>query len=99
MDELIIEGEWRYSQNKMKEMAEKKELYLTNKLYLRRIVIEPRSKMLKDLLFRVDKEEVQEKKDELLEEYEKKEVDYNNLSKEQEQHRKRRESMGVQTIP
>ena len=51
--ELVIEGNWRYSQSMMKEYAEKKELYITRDLYLRRIVHEPRYKTLKDLLPRV----------------------------------------------
>lgn len=52
-DELIIEGNWRYSQPAMKEYAEKKELYITRDLYLRRIVKDARYKTLKDLLPRV----------------------------------------------
>lgn len=51
--ELIVEGNWRYSQPAMKEYAEKKELYLTRDLYLRRIVTEARYKTLKDLLPRI----------------------------------------------
>ena len=52
-EELIIEGNWRYSQPAMKEYAEKKELYITRDLYLRRIVKDARYKTLKDLLPRV----------------------------------------------
>lgn len=52
-NELIIEGNWRYSQEKMKEYALKKELYITRDLYLRRIVSDSRYKTLKDLLPRV----------------------------------------------
>ena len=51
--ELVIEGNWRYSQAAMKEYAEKKELYITRDLYLRRIVNDARYKTLKDLLPRV----------------------------------------------
>ena len=51
--ELIVEGNWRYSQPAMKEYAEKKELYLTRDLYLRRIVSDARYKTLKDLLPRI----------------------------------------------
>lgn len=52
-EELVIEGNWRYSQSAMKEYAEKKELYITRDLYLRRIVHDARYKTLKDLLPRV----------------------------------------------
>ena len=52
-DELVIEGNWRYSQPAMKEYAEKKELYLTRDLYLRRIVTDARYKTLKDILPRI----------------------------------------------
>lgn len=52
-DELVIEGNWRYSQQKMTEYATRKEIYITRDLYLRRIVTEARPKMLKDLLPRV----------------------------------------------
>ena len=51
--ELIIEGNWRYSQSAMTEYAEKQEIYITRDLYLRRIVKEARYKTLKDLLPRV----------------------------------------------
>ena len=57
-EELIIEGNWRYGQEAMTEYAQKKELYITRDLYLRRIVNEPRYKGLKDLLLRLgDSEE------------------------------------------
>ena len=52
-EELILEGNWRYSQSSMKEYALKKELYITRDLYLRRIVKETRYKTMKDLLPRV----------------------------------------------
>ena len=48
-----IEGNWRYSQDLMTQYAFNKELYVTRDLYLRRIVNEPRYKMLKDILSRV----------------------------------------------
>ena len=51
--ELEIEGNWRYSQEKMVEFARNGDLYITQDLYLRRIVREPRHKRLKDLLFRL----------------------------------------------
>lgn len=49
-EELIIEGNWRYSQDAMEEFAEADELYITEDLYLRRIVTHPRYKKLKDIL-------------------------------------------------
>lgn len=52
-EELILEGNWRYSQAAMKEYALRKELYITRDLYLRRIVKETRYKTMKDLLSRV----------------------------------------------
>lgn len=51
--DLLIEGNWRYSQEAMEEYALKKELYITRDLYLRRIVSDARYKTLKDLLPRV----------------------------------------------
>lgn len=51
--ELVLEGNWRYSQEAMTEFAMKKELYITRDLYLRRIVNDAREKTLKDLLPRV----------------------------------------------
>ena len=55
--ELVIEGNWRYSQDSMKYFSEKKEIYITRDLYLRRIVAEPRFKGLKDLLLRLGDDE------------------------------------------
>lgn len=52
-DELVIEGNWRYSQEAMYEYALKGEIYITRDLYLRRIVSQARYKMMKDLLPRV----------------------------------------------
>lgn len=52
-EDLIIEGNWRYRQEAMTEYANNNELYITQDLYLRRIVSEPRYKTLKDLLPRV----------------------------------------------
>lgn len=52
-EDLVIEGNWRYKQDAMEEYARKGELYLTQDLYLRRIVSEPRYKTLKDLLPRI----------------------------------------------
>lgn len=60
--ELIIEGNWRYQQDLMTAYALSGELYITQDLYLRRIVTEPREKTLKDLLSRVgDNEELSHK--------------------------------------
>lgn len=53
IEPLEIEGNWRYSQSSMNEYAELNELYITQDLYLRRIVNHPRYKRLKDLLPRV----------------------------------------------
>ena len=50
---LILEGNWRYSQEAMAEYAEKRELYITRDLYLRRIVNDTRYKTMKDLLPRI----------------------------------------------
>lgn len=55
--ELIIEGNWRYGQEAMSDYAEKKEIYITRDLYMRRIVKEPRYKGLKDLLLRLGDDE------------------------------------------
>lgn len=52
-EELIIEGNWRYSQEAMKDYSISKEIYITRDLYLRRIVSEARNKTLKDLLPRL----------------------------------------------
>lgn len=51
--ELIIEGNWRYSQQSMTDYADKEEIYITQDLYLRRIVNTPRYKRMKDLLQRL----------------------------------------------
>ncbi len=51
--DVLIEGNWRYNQDAMLEYAQKGELYITQDLYLRRIVREPRYKGLKDLLLRL----------------------------------------------
>ena len=53
VEDLIIEGNWRYSQDAMTEYALNKEIYITRDLYLRRIVSDARYKTLKDLLPRV----------------------------------------------
>lgn len=68
---LIIEGQWRYSQESFEEYAKKGEIYITQDLYLRRTVKEPRYKRMKDLLLRVGDEE----------ESNYKEIEINNLYK------------------
>lgn len=56
-EELIIEGNWRYAQDAMKQYADNKEIYITRDLYLRRIVKDARNKTLKDLLPRVGEDD------------------------------------------
>ncbi len=68
---LVVEGQWRYSQESFEEYAKKEEIYITQDLYLRRIVKEPRYKRMKDLLLRVGDEE----------ESNYKEIEINNLYK------------------
>lgn len=48
-----VEGNWRYSQDLMTQYSEDKELYITQSLYIRRIVSDPREKAMKDLLPRI----------------------------------------------
>jgi len=52
-EDLVIEGNWRYTQDKMERYALEGNLYITQDLYLRRIVNDARYKTLKDLLPRV----------------------------------------------
>lgn len=47
-----IEGQWRYSQSSIDSFAKEGALYITQDLYIRRIVTNERTKVLKDLLFR-----------------------------------------------
>ena len=53
VEDFEVEGNWRYSADAMHEYSSKGELYITNALYIRRIVSEPRLKTMKDLLPRV----------------------------------------------
>jgi hypothetical protein len=53
INDFEIEGNWRYSSEKMWEYGVNKELYITRDLYIRRIVNTPRIKYMKDLLLRV----------------------------------------------
>lgn len=56
-NDIILEGNWRYDQNSIDLYASNDELYLTQDLYIRRIVKEPREKTLKDLLLRVGEDD------------------------------------------
>ncbi len=51
--DLVIEGNWRYKEDSMRNYALSKKLYITQDLYIRRIVDETREKTMKDLLTRV----------------------------------------------
>jgi adenine-specific DNA-methyltransferase len=57
INDVIAEGNWRYSQELIDEYNENGDLYFTEDLYIRRIVKEPRYKALKDLLPRVGEDE------------------------------------------
>ena len=48
--DVKVDSNWIYSQALLDEYAEEKSLYVTQDLYFRRIVSDPRIKMLKDLL-------------------------------------------------
>lgn len=61
VEDFEIEGNWRYSQEKMSEYGNNKELYITRDRYIRRIVSDKRYKTLKDLLPRVGLKEKTEK--------------------------------------
>ena len=52
-----VESNWRYNSDKMYEYSLNQELYITNALYIRRIVSTPRYKTMKDLLSRVGDDE------------------------------------------
>jgi len=73
--DLLIESEWRYNQDLLTDLAEKGLLYITTKLYIRRIVDTPREKKLKDILPRVDRDYLLDLKDSLVKEYESKTLD------------------------
>lgn len=49
-EDVKIDSNWIYSQILLDKYAEEKSLYITQDLYFRRVVSEPRKKMLKDLL-------------------------------------------------
>ena len=50
VEDVQVESNWIYSQELLNKYAEDKSLYVTQDLYFRRVVTEPREKMLKDLL-------------------------------------------------
>ena len=52
-EDVIMESNWRYGQDKLDQYALNNELYITQDLYIRRIVNEYRHKTIKDLLLRV----------------------------------------------
>ena len=56
-EDFEVEGNWRYSSEAMHNYSVNNELYITNALYIRRIVSEPRKKMMKDLLPRVGEDD------------------------------------------
>jgi len=49
-EDVIVDSNWIYSQDLLNKYADDKSLYVTQDLYFRRVVTEPRTKMLKDLL-------------------------------------------------
>jgi len=51
--DVRVESNWIYSQDKLDEYTSCGLLYITQDLYIRRVVLEDRTKMLKDLLHRV----------------------------------------------
>jgi len=53
VNDVLMESNWRYGQENLDSYASKSELYITQDLYIRRIVKEPRYKTLKDLLLRL----------------------------------------------
>jgi len=55
MHDIIIEGNWRYTQKNMDIYTEEDNLYITQDLYIRRIVTDARYKTIKDLLLREGK--------------------------------------------
>ena len=50
VEDVKVDGNWIYSQKLLDKYAEEKSLYVTQDLYFRRVVTDPRTKMLKDLL-------------------------------------------------
>ncbi len=86
---IRIEAEWRYTQGNLEQFAKNDELYFTRDLYLRREVNYPRYKKLKDLLFRVEYDTIDDLKTELIKELsitEKNNEKIDNLINEIEKH-------------
>jgi adenine-specific DNA-methyltransferase len=52
-NDVLIDSNWIYSQSALDDFAKDGSLYITQDLYIRRVVKEERMKMLKDLLTRV----------------------------------------------
>lgn len=69
-EDVVIESEWRYGQDKINEYASSGALYFTRDLYLRQTVTKPRYKKLKNFLPRVDNDEILKLKEELIKLYE-----------------------------
>jgi adenine-specific DNA-methyltransferase len=67
-EDVLIDAEWRYTQDSLNEYSKRGELYFTRDLYLRRVVMEPRFKKLKDLLLRVEYDAIDDYKNELINE-------------------------------
>ena len=80
-EDVILESEWRYSEDSLQTYAENGELYFTNQLYLRRIVKESRYKKLKDILPRIDYEKLIELQSTLLKLYKDSKKNYEEISK------------------
>lgn len=79
-EDIEVESEWRYSQQAITEYARKGEIYITNKLYFRRIVSDERIKRLKDILPRVEYDEIFDLQSELINELMNKEKDESIIS-------------------
>lgn len=65
-EDIIIEAEWRYSQESIDQFVANNELYITTKLYFRRIVKDTRFKKLKDVLPRIDSSRIIELQEKLI---------------------------------
>ncbi len=84
-EDVTIDAEWRYTQLNLSDFAQKEELYFTRDLYLRRIVVEPRYKKLKDLLLRVEYEALDNLKTELINELRKENKDTEEINRLEEE--------------
>jgi len=79
-EDVEIEAEWRYTQDNLNKFAKADTLYFTRDLYLRRIVVEPRYKKLKDLLQRVEYGYIDDLKSSLINELLKEDKDQNKIN-------------------